>query len=152
MLSRTVKIVKTAEADEKTGKGPISTKWVDVDKSHDVGELLVRSRWVGGDFKEKGEKDREDLFSATPPLELMRYMLSRQATIRDDGQGRKTMYVDVKKAHLIPRTSTSNSRLRLGPSPTSAESCSSGSTVAVQLRKPGRSITRQCAVRLASRD
>ena len=76
---------------------------MDVDKSHGVGELLVRSRWVARDFKEKGEKDTEDLFSATPPLELMRYMLSRQATIRDDGQERKTMYLDVKKAHLIPK-------------------------------------------------
>ena len=86
MLSRTVKVVKTAEAYEKTAKGFISTKWVDVDKSHGVGEMFVRSRWVARDFKEKGEKDREDLFSVTPPLELMRYMLSRQATIRDDGQ------------------------------------------------------------------
>ena len=103
MLSRTVKIVKTAEAYEKTVKGPISTKWVDVDKSHGVGEMLVWSRWVARDFKEKGEKDREDLFSATPPLELMRYMLSWQATIRDDGPERKTMYLDVKKAHLIPK-------------------------------------------------
>ena len=100
----------------------------------------------------KGEKDREDLFNATPPLDLMRYMLSRQATIRDDGQKRKTIHLDVKKAHLIPKTSTSISRLRLGPSPTSAESCSIGSTVAVQLRRPGRCITRQCSVRLVSRD
>ena len=76
---------------------------MDVDKSHGVGEMLIRSRWVARDFKEKGEKDREDLFSATLPLELMRYMLSRQATIRDDCQERKTMYLDVKKAHLIPK-------------------------------------------------
>ena len=44
MLSRTVQVVKRAEAYEKTAKGPISTKWVDVDKSHGVGEMLVRSR------------------------------------------------------------------------------------------------------------
>ena len=44
MLSRTVKVVKTAEAYEKTGKGPISTWWVDVDKTHGVGEMLIRSR------------------------------------------------------------------------------------------------------------
>ena len=76
---------------------------MDVDKSHGVGEMFIRSRWVARDFKEKGEKDWEDLFSATTPLELMRYMISRQATIRDDGQERKTMYLDVKKAHLIPK-------------------------------------------------
>ena len=85
MLSRTVKVVKTAEAYEKREKGPISTKLVDVDKFHGVGKMFIRSRWVVRDFKEKGEKHREDLFSATPPLEPMRYMLSRQATIRDDG-------------------------------------------------------------------
>ena len=66
MLSRTVKVVKTAEACEKTWKGPISTKWVGVDKSHGVGPA------VGADEAH----------------------LSRQATIRDDGQDRKTMYLD----------------------------------------------------------
>ena len=86
-----------------TGKGPISTKWVDTDKSHGQGKLDVRSRWVARDFKAKGEKDREDLFSATPPLELFRYALSRQATRSPSGKERKSMYLDVKKAHLIPR-------------------------------------------------
>ena len=63
---------------------------------------MVRSRWVARDFKGPNEKDREDLFSATPPIELMRFMLSRQATRRNDGRERKTMYLDVKKAHLAP--------------------------------------------------
>ncbi len=49
-----------------------------------------------------GEKDREDLFCATPPLELLRCLLSRQATKRADGGGRKTMFIDVKRAHLVP--------------------------------------------------
>ena len=31
----------------------------------------VRSPFVARDFKRKGEKDREDLFCATPPLELL---------------------------------------------------------------------------------
>ena len=65
--------------------------------------MLVRSRWVARDFKAKGEKDREDLFSATPPLELIRYLISRQATRRKDGKERKTLYIDVKKAHLVPK-------------------------------------------------
>ena len=54
------------------------------------------------DFKNPNEKDREDLFSATPPVELMRFMLSRQTTRREDGKERKTIYLDVKKAHLAP--------------------------------------------------
>ena len=33
-------------------------------------------------------------------MELIRYMVSRQATARSDGRERKTQYIDVKKAHL----------------------------------------------------
>ena len=103
MKGKTFKVVKRSEAYTVTGKSPISTRWVDTDKSHGNGEMLVRSRWVARDFKKKGEKDREDLFSATPPLELIRYVISRQATRRTDGRERKTLYIDVKKAHLVPR-------------------------------------------------
>ena len=67
------------------------------------GEIFVRPRWVARDFKLKGEQDREDLFSATPPLELIGYVISRQATRRADGQERKTLYINVKKAHLVPK-------------------------------------------------
>ena len=83
-------VVKKSEAYRVTGKAPISTKWVDTDKSHGTGERKVRSRWVARDFKAKGEKDRKDLLSATPPLELLRYVVSRQATKRKDGRERKT--------------------------------------------------------------
>ena len=103
MKGRTFVVVKRAEAFKVTGQKPISTKWVDTDKSHGMGEVLVRSRFVARDFKLKGEKDREDLFSATPPLELIRYALSRQATARPDAKERKSMYIDVKKAHCIPK-------------------------------------------------
>ena len=51
-----------------TGRAPISTKWVDTDKSHGQAKLDVRSRWVARYFRTMGEKDLEDLFSATPPL------------------------------------------------------------------------------------
>jgi hypothetical protein len=100
--NKTFKVVKKAEAYRVTGEGPISTKWVDADKSHGNGEMMVRSRWVARDFRAKGEKDREDLFSVTPPLELIRYLISRQATKRRGGRERKTIYIDVKKAHLVP--------------------------------------------------
>ena len=103
MMGEIFKVVKKSEAYRVTGKGPISTKWVDTDKSHGNGDMLVRSRWVARDFKAKGEKDREDLFSATPPLELIRYLISRQATKRKDGKERKTLFIDVKKAHLAPK-------------------------------------------------
>ena len=103
MKGKTFKVVKMSEAYRVTGNGLISTKWVDTDKSHGNGEIFVRSRWVAREFKLKGKQDREDLFSATPPLELIRYVISRQATRRVDGQERKTLYSDVKKAHLVPK-------------------------------------------------
>ena len=97
MKDKIFKVVQRSEAWRVTGKAPISTKWVDTDKTHGTGEPMVRSRWVARDFKGPNEKDREDLFGATPPIELMRFMLSRQATRRKDGQVRKTMYLDVKR-------------------------------------------------------
>ena len=80
----------------------MSAKWVDTDKTHGTKEPEVRPRWVARDFKNPNEKDREDLFSATPPIDMLRLMISRQATLRADGQERKTMYLDIKKAHLAP--------------------------------------------------
>ena len=103
MKGKIFKVVKKSEAWEKTGRAPISTKWVDTDKTHGTGKPLVRSRWVARDFKNPNEKGREDLFSATPPLELLRVMISRQATVRRDGKRRKSMYLDIKKAHLAPK-------------------------------------------------
>ena len=68
MKGKTFKVVKKSEAYGVTGKGLLSTKWVDTDKSHGNGEIFVRSRWVARDFKLKGKQDREDIFSETPPI------------------------------------------------------------------------------------
>ena len=103
MKGKIFKVVKKTESWAKTGKAPKSTKWVDTDKSHGEGEMLVRSRWVARDFKTRGEKDREDLFCATPPLELLRFLVSRAATRAKSGRKRKMLFIDVKKAHLIPK-------------------------------------------------
>ena len=51
MKGRTFKVVKKSEACRVAGKGPLSTKWVDTDKSHGNGEIFVRSRWLARDFK-----------------------------------------------------------------------------------------------------
>ena len=52
----TFKVVKRTEAFEKTEKPPISTKWVDTDKSHGVGKMNVTSRWVARDFKTRRKR------------------------------------------------------------------------------------------------
>ena len=68
MKGKIFKVVKKEEAWKVTGKAPISTKWVDTDKTHGTGTPMVRSRWVARDFKDPKEKECEDLFSATPPI------------------------------------------------------------------------------------
>jgi hypothetical protein len=53
---------------------------------------------VARDFKVK-DSCREDLFAATPPLELLKALLSKAAVGDKD---RKVLVIDVKKAHLNP--------------------------------------------------
>jgi hypothetical protein len=50
------------ESWSRTGKAPISTKWVDKNQFKE-GVETVRSRWVARDFRNKNDKDREDLFA-----------------------------------------------------------------------------------------
>ena len=90
--------VDVEEAWKVTGKAPMTVKWVDTNK----GTPRVRSRLVARDFKRKGEKDQEDLFAATPPLELKRMLMSKTASGAQSGKSRKLLFVDVKKAHIIP--------------------------------------------------
>ena len=84
--------VDAQECWDKTGKGPTSSKWVDVKKGDGV-----RCRWVARDFKSKGEKDREDLFAAMPPLEAKRILFRAS---RKKGSTKKLLFLDVRKAHL----------------------------------------------------
>ena len=63
--------------------------------------MVVRSRLVARDFK-GGDKDRDDLFAGSPPLEAKRMLLSRAVTRMVDGRVRKLMFVDARKAHLNP--------------------------------------------------
>ncbi len=85
------------ECWEKTGKAPVSVRWVDIWKA-----VEVRSRLVARDFK-GGDKDRDDLFAATPPLESKRLLVSRAATRVKGKLVRKLLFIDAKKAHLNPR-------------------------------------------------
>ena len=94
--------VDIQECWDRTGRAPVTVKWVDVLKAAD-GETFVRSRLVARDFKVKGEKDREDLFAATPPLELLRMMVSKAATVTKKGTFQKLLFIDAKKAHLNPK-------------------------------------------------
>ena len=100
------RVVPLKECWERTGKAPVGVRWVDTNKGSE-GTPEIRSRLVARDFRCKADKDREDLFVATPPIEAERLALSRAATWirrRDGTRGlRKLMFIDAKKAHLNPR-------------------------------------------------
>ena len=91
--------VPIKECWDKTGKGPVSTRWVDRNKAEEGESMDIRSRLVGRDFR-GGEKDCDDLLAETPPLEGKRMLLSRAATRKPNGRFRKLMFIDVKKTHL----------------------------------------------------
>ena len=89
------------ECYDKTGKQPTSVRWVDTNKGTN-GNFDIRCRLVARDFK-GADKDRDDLFAESPPLEAKRMLMSRAATRRPDGKYRKMMFIDAKKAHLNPK-------------------------------------------------
>ena len=87
------------ECNAKTGKPPVDTKWVDVNKGT-LHEPVIRCRLVARDFKPKGESARGDLFAAMPPLEAKKVLLSIAVMRNGRVQRPNLMFIDVKKAHL----------------------------------------------------
>ena len=63
------------ECFAETGRAPVGTKWVDVNKGT-AENPNIRCRLVARDFKPKGEKDRADLFASMPPLEAKKVLFS----------------------------------------------------------------------------
>ncbi|CAK0879940.1 unnamed protein product, partial [Prorocentrum cordatum] len=65
--------VPISECFEKTGRAPIGTRWVDVNKG-DENRPEYRSRIVAQELKKL--EDRDDTFAATPPLEALKFIFS----------------------------------------------------------------------------
>ena len=91
------------ECVRMTGRLPVSTKWVEVDKGT-AEKPDVRCRLVARDFRVKGEGHRDDLFAAMPALEAKKLLFKMAAaTWKGRSEGKepdKIMLIDVKKAHL----------------------------------------------------
>ena len=69
MKEETFKVVKKSEAYRVIGKGLISTKWVDTDKSHGNSDMLARSsRWVTRDLKLKRRKRPRGFVQCDPTV------------------------------------------------------------------------------------
>ncbi len=87
------KRARVTECWQETGKPPIGSKWVDVNKG-DEKKPLIRSRFV---VKEIATYKSDDFFAATPPLEALRLLLSMAAS---SGHDIKVEVLDARKAHL----------------------------------------------------
>ena len=84
------------EEQKRTGGKVIGTKWIDVNKG-DVDHPNIRCRLVGKEFKTTHD---DALFASTPPLEALRCILSRAATVDEKGQCREIMINDVSRAYF----------------------------------------------------
>ena len=66
----------------RTGRKPIFCRWRDINNG-DNERVEVRSRLVAREIKLKGT---ESYFAGTPPLALVRHVLSRAATLSKTGK------------------------------------------------------------------
>ena len=80
----------------ETGGPIIGTKWIDINKG-DGENTNIRCRLVGKEFKTTPD---DALYACTPPLEALRLILSRAATIGEDGKTREVMVNDVSGAYF----------------------------------------------------
>ena len=99
-----------AEAMARTGKRPISIKWIDVNKGDDDNPNY-RSRLVAREIRKAGENP---IFAPTPPLESLRTILSLAATdlpgskprVRDPKSAERTQVsvIDISRAYFCAST------------------------------------------------
>ena len=86
--------VPRARCFSETGKPPVGTRWVDVNKGDDS-QPKVRSRLVAQEIKRDSDYE---LFVATPPIEYIKYLVSRTASTQRTDSPTCLMVQDVKKA------------------------------------------------------
>ena len=86
------KKVPTQRCKDLTGKMPIKVRWVDTNKQ-DEANPKYRSRLIAKDFKRHSDPD---LYTATPPIEMLRFIVGVSATGRSRrGWRRKIMLNDL---------------------------------------------------------
>ena len=88
------KVVPIARCWELTGKPPIRSRWVDINKGDDTAPKY-RSRWVAQQIKT--DKGQWELFAGTPPLEAIRYLISICASTK----GFRLMTNDISRAYFF---------------------------------------------------
>ena len=83
-----------------TGGKIIGTKWIDTNKG-DFENPNIRCRLVGKEFR-TGPDDA--LFASTPPLEALRLIVSRAATVDSEGKKKELMINDVSRAYFYAKS------------------------------------------------
>ena len=104
------------ERRRRTGKPPVTIRWVDVNKGDDVSPN-IRSRLAARQIRQPGE---EAVFAPTPPLESLRTILSLTATditgrrrhVHDPRSEQRTQIsaIDISRAYF-------NASMEEGPEP-----------------------------------
>ena len=92
--------VPIKECYDNTGAAPVSTRWIDINKGDDD-DPDYRSRWVGREFK-GNDKNRDDLFAATPPLEAKKSLMALASCQRGVPlhKMKKLGFIDIRKAYF----------------------------------------------------
>ena len=81
---------------QETGGKIIGTKWIDVNKGN-IDHPNIRCRLVGKEFRTTPD---DALYASMPPLEALRMVVSRAATLDGNGQEREIMINDVSRAYF----------------------------------------------------
>jgi len=86
---------------DSTGKAPIKTRWIDINKGDKV-HPEYRSRIVAKDFK---LDKRLDLFAATPPLEALKMLISIMMSegigwCKNHDERMKMDFIDIRRAYF----------------------------------------------------
>ena len=91
-----------AEANGVTGKAPIGTRWVDINKGHQA-NAEYRGRCVAQEIK-RGHGDEQ--FAGTPPWEATKSLFSLAMTSLAGSRGsnprgvKKLAFIDVRRAYF----------------------------------------------------
>ena len=82
-----LKEVLVEQGWSQTKGTPIGPKWIDINEGD-------------GDRVENRSRLRDDVFSATPPLEAMRLLMSLMMTEIMQARSYKLMFIDISRAHF----------------------------------------------------
>ena len=89
--------VDNSDVQKHNGK-VITTRWIDTDK----GQGAYRSRFVGREIK---KDKRQDVFSPTPPLEIMDLLVSHCATSQNGSKPQRIAVCYVSRAYFYAKCS-----------------------------------------------